>query len=190
MATSHPVGRTRAFMTTPKVSLLQHDSAAEAAEAAEEADAVGGDGEPLDDVDRLATEAVSQAKAARGGDDKELAPTTGSSGVRAGSDGEELAPPKGPAMEAPVSDTLQLSHGREGGTGEASVASGRWLAYGICTLVTWNLFCNHWNRDSVGALELPLEAPPFVRVRVRVRTLTLTLTLALPLPYPKPYSEP
>ena len=181
MATSHPVGRTRGFLTTPKVSLLQHDSAAEeaeaaeAAEAAEEADAACGDGDPLDDVDRLATEAVSQAKATRGDDDKELAPTTGSSGGRAGSDGEELAPPKGPAMEAPVSDTLQLSHGPEGGTGEASVASGRWLAYGICTLVTWNLFCNHWNRDSVGALELPLEAPPFAL------TLTLTLSLSLSL---------
>ena len=24
-------------------------------------------------------------------------------------------------------------------------------------LVTMNLFCNHWSRDSVGALEIPLE---------------------------------
>ena len=123
-------------MTTPKVSLLNHDSAAE---AAAEADARG---EPLDDVDQLVAEAVRQAKAGR-------------------SDDNELAPPEDPAVEALVSDTLQLAQGREGGTGEAGEASGRWLAYGICTLVTWNLFCNHWNRDSVGALELNLETPPF-----------------------------
>ena len=147
-----PRAVTRAFMARPRDTLLNHDSAAEAAAR----DACG---EPLD---QLVAEDVRQAKAVR-------------------SDGNELATPEGPAMEALVSDTLQLGQGREGGTVEAGEASGRWLAYGICTLVTWNLFCNHWNRDSVGALELPLEAPPFVRVRVRVRTLTLTLTLALPL---------
>lgn len=112
--------------------MLNHDSAAEAAAR----DACG---EPLD---QLVAEDVRQAKAVR-------------------SDGNELATPEGPAMEALVSDTLQLGQGREGGTVEAGEASGRWLAYGICTLVTWNLFCNHWSRDCVGALELPLEEPPF-----------------------------
>ena len=120
-------------MARPRDTLLNHDSAAEAAEAADAC------GEPLD---QLVAEDVRQAKAVR-------------------SDGSELATPEGPVMEALVSDTLQIAQGREVGTVEAGEASGRWLAYGICTLVTWNLFCNHWNRDSVGALELNLETPPF-----------------------------
>ena len=61
--------------------------------------------------------------------------------AKAARDDGEVAPPEEPAVEALVSD--------------------RWLAYSICVLVTWNLFCNHWSRDSVGALELPLEEPPF-----------------------------
>ena len=32
------------------------------------------------------------------------------------------------------------------------------LRYAIAILVTYNLFSNHWSRDSVGALEIPLEA--------------------------------
>ena len=113
-------------MPRPRDTLLNHDSAAE---AAAEADARG---EPLDEVDQLVAEAVRRAKA---GDSNE---------------------PAAPAVEALVADTLQLAQGQEAGAGEAS---GRWLAYGMCTLVTWNLFSNHWNRDSIGALELRLEAP-------------------------------
>ena len=116
-------------MRRPRDTLLNHDSAAE---AAAEADARG---EPLDEVDQLVAEAVRLAKA---GEDNE---------------------PAAPAVEALVADTLQLAQGQEGGAGEAGAASGRWLAYGMCTLVTWNLFSNHWNRDSIGALELRLEAP-------------------------------
>ena len=116
-------------MRRPRDTLLNHDSAAE---AAAEADARG---EPLDEVDQLVAEAVRLAKA---GEDNE---------------------PAAPAVEALVADTLQLAQGQEGGADEAGAASGRWLAYGMCTLVTWNLFSNHWNRDSIGALELRLEAP-------------------------------
>ena len=133
----------------PMDTLLSHDSAAEVAEALQEeapqrlaGSALGCNG--VDDVDRLVAEAVRQAKASHGDD--------------------ELAPPQDPAV-ALVSDTLQLVHGGEdaegGEGGVAGEASGRWLAYGLCGLVTWNLFCNHWSRDCVGALKLPLEEPPF-----------------------------
>ena len=66
-------------MARPRDTLLNHDSAAEAAEAADAC------GEPLD---QLVAEDVRQAKAVR-------------------SDGSELATPEGPVMEALVSDTLQ-----------------------------------------------------------------------------------
>ena len=72
--------------------------------------------------------------------------------AKAGEDNE----PAAPAVEALVADTLQLAQGQEAGADEAGAGSSRWLAYGMCTLVTWNLFSNHWNRDSIGALELRL----------------------------------
>ena len=31
------------------------------------------------------------------------------------------------------------------------------LTYALACCVTYNLFANHWNRDSIGALELPLD---------------------------------
>ena len=31
------------------------------------------------------------------------------------------------------------------------------LRHIVACLVTWNLFSNHWSRDSIGALEIPLE---------------------------------
>jgi len=39
----------------------------------------------------------------------------------------------------------------------------RMLRLTLASLVTWNLFCNHWSRDSVGALEIPLEERLTVR---------------------------
>lgn len=41
------------------------------------------------------------------------------------------------------------------------------LAYALACCVTYNLFANHWNRDSIGALELPLENDPTFGFSVR-----------------------
>jgi len=41
------------------------------------------------------------------------------------------------------------------------------LTYALACCVTYNLFANHWNRDSIGALELPLENDPTFGFSVR-----------------------
>ena len=39
------------------------------------------------------------------------------------------------------------------------------LRRSLALLITWNLFSNHWSRDSIGALEIPLEEDFALSVR-------------------------
>ena len=45
---------------------------------------------------------------------------------------------------------------------DGAVALRRYL---LPVLVSWNLFANHWSRDSIGALEIPLEEEYGLSVR-------------------------
>jgi hypothetical protein len=63
-------------------------------------------------------------------------------------------------------------------------SSTRLFRYSLVGLVCWNLFANHWARDSIGALEIPLESDYGLSVR-QYNSLSAACSIARMKPHEK-----